>query len=433
MGDGAPMLGARPKTALTNRLAPAFGLGAGGGHPWRKFGRVFALAAVISAGGVPAVANAEIEADKFGAAPTLELNPKSAQQVLYEIGPINSAEYSLESSEEPDLCESSELNVYGTNSGWVPIQSTVKGTVSVRLAVPRSAEELEKGSPYLSDLFLRSGFGIAGTCDFELYDKANETFVPPEVSNVEVAAEQVVYIQWMGTNCVEEIAKPSGACASTPLHVAKRGGPTTILVTLTPTDTDKDGIPDTRDHCPNQFGTEPNGCPPTPPPPPRPPPPPPADSDHDGIPDSQDMCLHEFADSSISEAGDGRAGCPEPLKHHLNVEFGKTRKGATLRAYSLVAPVGSNVTLSCRGRACPRSLPQLTTTTSTTGLVSLFRHGRLRRGKALWIPVGTTITVTVTHSGALGWRISFSPRKHGHPREPETCVSLSGATIKCPG
>jgi PKD repeat protein len=164
---------------------------------------------------------------------------------------------------------------------------------------------------------------------------------------------------------------------------------------------------------------------------------PPVDTDHDGIPDSQDRCPGEFAKASISEPGDGRAGCLEPLKHHLNVKFGETRKGATLRAYSLVAPVGSQVTLRCRGRACPRSLPRLTTKTPTTSLVSLFRRGGLRRGKALWIPVGTTITVTVAPpnppGGALGWRISFSPRRHGDPREPETCVSPSGATVKCPG
>jgi len=56
---------------------------------------------------------------------------------------------------------------------------------------------------------------------------------------------------------------------------------TTITITVipvdeTPTDSDGDGIPDSSDSCPNEYGTQSNGCP--------------LDSDGDGIPDSSDSC-----------------------------------------------------------------------------------------------------------------------------------------------
>lgn len=50
-----------------------------------------------------------------------------------------------------------------------------------------------------------------------------------------------------------------------------------------PVDSDGDGVPDSSDACPNQAGSQADGCPP-------PPPPPPADTDGDGVPDSQDAC-----------------------------------------------------------------------------------------------------------------------------------------------
>jgi hypothetical protein len=393
------------------------------------------IALVIAASATTSVAHANFN---DYASEHVELKPTSAKPETLKVGPIDSRNFNLltPTSAESHHCKLGGETIYGSNSGWLRVESTVKGTISVGAEADKSEQTL-----YTVILSLFSGSEKLG-CDWE--SLPGETIFTPVVGPVDISPGAPIDIQWLGATCLE----PETPACPTPesAHVEGAGGPTSLFFTLTPQDTDKDGVPDTLDHCETVFGTEPNGCPPTPPPPPpppvkivvaAPPPKPPADTDHDGIPDSQDRCPSEFANASISEAGDGRAGCLEPLKHHLNVRFGKTRKGATLRVYSLVAPVGSQVTLRCRGRACPRSLPRLTTKTTTTSLVSLFRRGGLRRGKALWIPVGTTITVTVTPpnppGGALGWRISFSPRRHGDPNEPETCVSLSGAPVKCPG
>lgn len=59
-----------------------------------------------------------------------------------------------------------------------------------------------------------------------------------------------------------------------------------------PADRDKDGIADGKDSCPNQAGLAPTGCPP------------PADSDGDGIVDPQDACPNQ--------AGTQKDGCPDP-------------------------------------------------------------------------------------------------------------------------
>ena len=67
-----------------------------------------------------------------------------------------------------------------------------------------------------------------------------------------------------------------------------------------PTDSDGDGVPDSSDACPNQYGTQANGCPSGPPPPP----PPPADTDGDGKADNVDGCPTQYA-LTIN-------GCPDP-------------------------------------------------------------------------------------------------------------------------
>jgi len=58
-------------------------------------------------------------------------------------------------------------------------------------------------------------------------------------------------------------------------------------------DYDNDGIPNSSDSCPNEYGTQSNGCPD------------PVDSDNDGIPDSSDSCPFEYGTQSN--------GCPAPV------------------------------------------------------------------------------------------------------------------------
>ncbi len=79
--------------------------------------------------------------------------------------------------------------------------------------------------------------------------------------------------------------------------VPENGGcPLLFIATPSPTDTDGDGLPDSDDQCPTLAGPRENrGCPtdsaPNDPPSNDPPPPPPADTDGDGIPDTDDDCV----------------------------------------------------------------------------------------------------------------------------------------------
>jgi len=60
---------------------------------------------------------------------------------------------------------------------------------------------------------------------------------------------------------------------------------------IVPSDSDGDGVPDSSDACPNEYGTV-NGCPA------------PVDSDGDGVPDSSDACPNEYGTVN---------GCPAPV------------------------------------------------------------------------------------------------------------------------
>jgi hypothetical protein len=186
-------------------------------------------------------------------------------------------------------------------------------------------------------------------------------------------------------------------------------------------DSDGDGIADNRDACPHQKGpTATAGCP---------------DSDGDGIADNRDACPTEYADKSISLVGDGRPGCPEPLDAQLPFSFGiATNRGALLTSFNVDAPLGSRVVLGCHGRLCPRSFPIAVaeTTKPLTRLLPLLHRGHLRRGRSVWIPVGTTISATVSRRGALGLRRTLRPRDDSQPARLDTCVTSSGASKKCP-
>jgi hypothetical protein len=194
-------------------------------------------------------------------------------------------------------------------------------------------------------------------------------------------------------------------------------------------DRDNDGIPDRVDSCPDEGGPSRelvlgvtvnlDGCP---------------DSDHDGTPNHRDKCPTVFADQSIAERGDGRAGCREPVKGHLEVRFEPQRKGALFTKIVLegTAP-GVEITVSCRGAACRhfRTIKR-SATTPRVQLTRLLSRGRLRRGRAVWIPRGTTVTVKITHLGALGKIMKLTPRA-GRRVKTERCLDLSDRPISCPG
>jgi hypothetical protein len=183
-------------------------------------------------------------------------------------------------------------------------------------------------------------------------------------------------------------------------------------------DGDGDGVPDKEDSCktlpgPSRFA----GCP---------------DTDGDGVPDNLDICPTEWANAAISQPVQGRMGCLTPLNATLHYLFGQaTPRKQLLRYFNVEAPIGARVVLACRGRACPRSLPfKFTVTKQVVPMIGYLRHGHLRKGHSVWIPVGTTITATVTDNGALGQRRSLAPTRRGEPKVTDQCVA-GARVVKC--
>jgi hypothetical protein len=321
---------------------------------------------------------------------------------------------------------------YGAKSGWIRFVSAVPGKLSVIVRTPSYAAmamlyqgQVPRGQKFVGGI-------LTGECNAKEENHALEIETP---ASSEVKANVPEFIQTLSV-CgslpyATEPLPPESSCT-------EKGGLTQVTVTFTPSEAPSSMPP----LCPGTGVNEPAGCAVTPilsPVTPNTPVTPSApatakDSDGDGIADNQDKCPNEYADISISLTGDGRLGCVEPLDASLHYDFGvATNRAAMLHSFSAAAPVGSRLTLSCRGRACPHSLPvALTTTRPLTQLGPLLHRGRLRRGKATWIPVGTTITATATHPGTLGVRMSLIPRSTGSPTHRETCVSPSGKDVECP-
>jgi hypothetical protein len=363
---------------------------------------------------------------------------------------------------ETAACPSADatLTAYGKNTGWFGFLSHVSGKLSLKVSTPPTG--------YGAIVILYTG--VETFAKLSHVDCSYETNTRlASVGPITVSADTPYKIQTAGTYAFYR--QESGKEETRP---APYGAPSALEVKFTPDDTDGDGVPDTLDVCPTTPGNQANGCPPadtdgdgvldgqdkcptqrgpaayggcpdtdgdgTPdyldrcpaqkgsaalsgcP-----------DSDNDAIPDVVDVCPYEFAIRAISTAGDGRLGCLEPLGANLPYNFGiATNHGALLTAFSVEAPAGSHVSLSCRGRGCPRSFPAFTTTKPTTSLLPFLHRGKLRRGKKVWVPVGAKITATVTHVGALGRRRTLAPHKRTAPTRSDACVAAAGVSIRCP-
>ncbi len=81
-------------------------------------------------------------------------------------------------------------------------------------------------------------------------------------------------------------------------------------------DSDGDGVPDSRDKCPNVFGTEKDGCEKK-----GIPPPPPVDTDNDGVPDSRDKCPNVFGTEKDGCPGGGGNGAPLKVQNLIAAIF----------------------------------------------------------------------------------------------------------------
>lgn len=382
------------------------------------------------------------------------------------VAEYDSSSFTLQEPGETErYCGEGEKVRSSDKSGWVRFVPGVAGQLTVTITTPTYFGMVETwgGQPGLTETFYNRGFRL---CAWQEFPEQNQASITEAVqANVPINIETNGVRQFCGmfegeliVGCTEE--------------ATVTGGPTAVALNFVPNDGDKDTVPDTIDQCPTQAGSPNlNGCPDSDgdgirdsqdkcpsqagpasvggcPDPDGDGVPYPVDlcptqkgpaifggcpdSDGDGVPDHLDQCPTAFASQSLSLVGDGRRGCPEPLKAALPYTFTATRHGMHLQTFTVEAPIGSGVTLTCAGHGCPRKvLKQLTTTRSVTRIVPV-KFGRSRHAVGVWIPVGATVTAIVTHSGTLGIRRTLTPRPHGSPRRKDTCLDPSGKPVKCP-
>ena len=105
--------------------------------------------------------------------------------------------------------------------------------------------------------------------------------------------------------------------------------------------------------------------------------------------------------------------------------------GVKISLLTVQAPAGAHITVSCRGRGCPRhSETRLAASSSThsTGVVQLgFRH--FERG----LSPGAVLTVRIYKAGEIGKYTSFTVRRAKLPVRVDTCLDPTGAEpMTCP-
>lgn len=100
-----------------------------------------------------------------------------------------------------------------------------------------------------------------------------------------------------------------------------------------------------------------------------------------------------------------------------------TRRGARFRRITVTAPRGSKVTVTCKGRGCPRKYAK---TIGRSGAVRLTRFVRSYRA-------GTRIVIRVSRAGAIGKHTSILVRRRRAPKRTDRCLR-PGATAptRCP-
>jgi hypothetical protein len=302
-----------------------------------------------------------------------------------------------------------------------------------------------------------------------------------------VPAGEPVHVQTLGV-CA---AVPPGTAYATgcPNQPAAPGGSTLVRFTFFPDNADGDGVADTLDACPQQVGSEPNGCPPP-------------DRDGDAIPDAADACADApgvapngcppdtdgdgFAnavddcpfqvgvaprgcpadpdpdrdgipvqvDSCPTQAGtaadgcpdsdgdrvsdrvdrcrdtrgDKADGCPSAIAADVVGQWQANRRTTKMLSLRVRAPVGVKIVVMCssRHKDCRFGKRTLAKTKErTTRLTSWFGRKRV-------FDPGTTITVRVTLAARIGTYEKLTMRAGRRlPRVTQRCVDAGGRLTRC--
>lgn len=149
--------------------------------------------------------------------------------------------------------------------------------------------------------------------------------------------------------------------------------------------------------------------------------PPAKDTDGDGVRDGIDRCK--------TVAGDMPNGCPSPLNADVRGLWRVNALLSKLISLSVVAPTGSRIEVTCRGRrgACRFATYVVKRTTRrTTGLTRAFGRPRI-------FPAGTRIAVKVTKAlrrGSYERLLTRTGRRL--PSVADRCLTPSGKVLACP-
>jgi TusA-related sulfurtransferase len=155
---------------------------------------------------------------------------------------------------------------------------------------------------------------------------------------------------------------------------------------------------------------------PTPPPAPAPTPPPPAPVPTPAPPPPPAFELPPAATPPAVRAPDLLS--PFPV---VRIKGWITARGARITLFTVSAPRGARIDVTCRGTACP--VPKLATTAAV---------GRLRRFERE-LRAGTRLDVTVTKPGAIGKWTEIVIRRGVAPRRKDGCIdSDSRRHVRCP-
>jgi hypothetical protein len=99
-----------------------------------------------------------------------------------------------------------------------------------------------------------------------------------------------------------------------------------------------------------------------------------------------------------------------------------TVDGARVTLFSVRAPKGVRIVVTCAGPGCPKH--PWTRAASRT----LTRIGAFERA----LPHGMRLTVTISRKGYVGKRTQFLIRRGAPPLRTDVCLSAAGKRITCP-
>jgi hypothetical protein len=163
-----------------------------------------------------------------------------------------------------------------------------------------------------------------------------------------------------------------------------------------------------------------------PPPPEDPPPPPPPPSGHSPAPSTTSTVIvspaARVAGSVSRSIAPARLLAPFPV---VRIQGKVIRNGAAIRRFTVKAPAGARVRVTCRGRGCPKR----TTLVKRARKATILRFSGVERR----LRVGTVIEVYVNRKSRMGKYTRIVIKRNAAPARQDMCVlSMRRSPSSCP-